>query len=70
MNLKTDVIAALEEICMEPGNCIYIEVRMEALDNIEYTTMCTLEYLEKIENKDTLLLEQLDQSRNHEEQKI
>ena len=52
---------------MELGNGIYIEVLMEALDNIEYTTMCTLEELEKIQKKDMLLLQQLNQSKNHEE---
>jgi hypothetical protein len=35
LNLKTDVIVALKDIRMEPGNGIYIEVPMEALDNIE-----------------------------------
>jgi hypothetical protein len=35
LNLKTDVIVSLEEIHMELGNDIYIEVPMEALDNIE-----------------------------------
>jgi hypothetical protein len=53
---------------MEPGNGIYIEVHVEALDNLEYTTMCTLEELEKLQKKDMLLLQQLDQSKNHEEQ--
>jgi hypothetical protein len=67
-NLKTDVIAALEEIRMEPGNGIYIEVPVEALVNLEYTTMCTLEELEKLQKKDMLLRQQLDQSDNHEEQ--
>jgi hypothetical protein len=42
LNLKTNVIVALEKIRMEPGNGIYIEVPMEALDNLEYTIMCTL----------------------------
>jgi hypothetical protein len=52
---------------MEPRNGIYIEVPMEALDNLEYTTMCTLEELDKIQKKYMLLLQQLDQSNNHEE---
>jgi hypothetical protein len=65
-NLKTDVTVAIEEIRMEPGNCIHIKVLVEALDNLEYTTMCTLEELEKLQQKYMLLLQQLDQS-NHEE---
>jgi hypothetical protein len=40
---------------------------MEALDNIEYTTMCTLEELEKLQMKDMLLLQQLDKSSKHKE---
>jgi hypothetical protein len=51
---------------MEPGNCIHIKVHMEVIDNIEYTTMCTLEELKKLQQKDMLLLQQLDQS-SHEE---
>jgi hypothetical protein len=31
LNLKTDVIAALEEIHMEPRNCIYIEFHVDYL---------------------------------------
>jgi hypothetical protein len=47
---------------------IYIEVLMEALDNLEYKTMCTLEELKKLQNKYMFLLQQLYQSNNHEEQ--
>jgi hypothetical protein len=39
---------------------------MEALDNLEYATVCTLEELEKLQQKYMLLLKQLNQS-NHEE---
>ena len=39
LNLKTYVIVALEEIRMEPRNSIYIEVPMQALENLEYTTI-------------------------------
>jgi hypothetical protein len=67
LNLNTDVIAALEEIRMEPGNGIYIEVLVEAHENIKYTTMCTLKDMEKFKKKYMLLLQQLDQSNNHEE---
>jgi len=67
LNLKTNVIATLEEIHMELGNGIYIEFHMEALNNLEYTSMFTLEGLEKLQKKDMLLLEQLDQYNNHEE---
>jgi hypothetical protein len=44
---------------------------MGTIENIEYTTMCTLEEFEKIQQKYMLLLQQLDPS-NHEdhEQKI
>jgi hypothetical protein len=65
-NIKTDVTVAIEEIRMEPGNCMHIKVPVEDLDNIEYKTMCTLEYLNKVQQKNMLLLQQLDQS-NHEE---
>jgi chromosome segregation ATPase len=68
LNLKTDVIYALEDIRMEPGNGIYIEFPVEVVDNLEYTSMCTLDELEKLQNKDMLLLQNLDQSNNHEEQ--
>jgi predicted RNase H-like nuclease (RuvC/YqgF family) len=69
LNLKTDVIAALEEICMEPENSLYIKVPREALDHLEYTVMCTLEELDKLQKKYMLLQQQLDQSdrNNHEE---
>jgi putative transposon-encoded protein len=68
LNLNTNVIVSLEDICMELGNGKYIEVPKEALENIKYTTVCTLEELEKLQNKYMLLLQQLDQSNNHEEQ--
>jgi hypothetical protein len=45
---------------------MHLKVHVEALDNLEYTTMCTLEDLEKLQQKDMFLLQQLDQS-NHEE---
>jgi hypothetical protein len=65
-NLNTNVIVAIEEIRMEPGNYIHIKIPLEDLENIEYTTMCTLEELEKLQQKDIFLLPQSDQS-NHEE---
>ena len=63
---KTDVINTFEVISMEPRNDLYIEVTKDVLDNIESTTLCTLEELEKLQHKDMLLLQQLDHS-NHEE---
>jgi hypothetical protein len=70
-NLKTDVVVSIGEIHLAPGNYMHIKVPMEAFDNLEYTTMCTREELEKLQQKDMLLLQNLDQS-NHEdhEQKI
>ena len=64
-NLKTDVAAAIGVIPLEPRNYMHIKVPMEALDILEYTNLCTLEELEKLQQKDMLLLQQLDQS-NHE----
>jgi hypothetical protein len=43
-----------------------IKVPVEALDSLEYTTLFTLKELEKLQQKDMILLQQLDQS-NHEE---
>jgi hypothetical protein len=57
-NLKIDVTIAIDEICMQPRNCMHIKVLVDVLDHIEYTIMCTFEDSEK--------LQQLDQS-NHEE---
>jgi hypothetical protein len=57
-NIKTDVAIAIEEIHMEPINCMHIKVPVNVLDHLEYTVMCTFEELEK--------LQQLDQY-NHEE---
>jgi hypothetical protein len=50
-NLKTDVAAAIGEIWLEPGNYMHIKVPVEALDSLEYTTLCTLEELEKLQHK-------------------
>ena len=41
-NLKTDVAVAIGEIHLEPGHYMHIKVPLEALDNLAYTTMCTL----------------------------
>jgi hypothetical protein len=41
-NLKIDVAVAIGEIHLERGNYMHIKVHVEALDNIEYMTMCTL----------------------------
>ena len=41
-NLKTDIAVAIGDIHLELGNYMHIKVHVEALDNIEYTTMCTL----------------------------
>jgi hypothetical protein len=65
-NLKTDVAAAIGEIRLEPGNYMHIKIHVEALDSLEYTTLCTLEELEKLQQKYMMLLQNLDQS-NHEE---
>lgn len=65
LDFKTDVITIFEVISMEPGNGLYIEVTKDVLDHLESATMCTLEELEKLQQKDMLLLQQLDQS-NHE----
>jgi hypothetical protein len=65
-NLQTNVAAAIGEICLEPGNYMHIKVPLEALDSLEYTTLCTLEELEKLQQKDMMLLQHLDQS-NHED---
>ena len=65
LDFKTDVITTFEVISMEPGNGLYIEATKDFLDHLESTTMCTLEELEKLQQKDMLLLQQLDQS-NHE----
>jgi len=54
---KTDVVATLEVISLEPINGLYIEVTREVLDQLEYTIMCTLEELEKLQKKDMLLLQ-------------
>ena len=53
-------------IRIEPGNGLYIEVTKDVLDHLEYTIMCTFEELEKLQKKDMLLLQHLNQS-NHEE---
>ena len=42
-------------ISTESGNGIYIEVTKDVLDQLEYKNMCTLEELEKLQNKDMLL---------------
>jgi hypothetical protein len=47
-NLKTNVTVVIEEIHMGPRNYIHLKVLVEALDNLEYTTMFTLEELEKL----------------------
>jgi hypothetical protein len=67
LDFKTDVVATFEVISMEPRNGLYIEVTKDVLDQLEYIVMCTLEELEKLQKKDMLLLQQLDQSKNHEE---
>jgi hypothetical protein len=54
---KNDVVATFEVISMEPGNGLYIEVTKDVLDHLEYTVMCTLEELEKLQKKDMLLLQ-------------
>jgi hypothetical protein len=66
LDFKNDVITTFEVISMEPTNGLYIEVTKDVLDHLEYTVMCTFEELEKLQKKDMLLLQQLDQS-NHEE---
>ena len=50
-NLKTDVVVAIGEIRLEPGKYMHIKFPMEAFDNLEYTTMCTLEELDKLQQK-------------------
>jgi hypothetical protein len=65
-NLKTDFVVAIGEIHLEPGNYMHIKIPMEALDSLDYTTLCTLEELEKLQQKDMMLLQNLHQS-NHEE---
>jgi hypothetical protein len=65
LDFKTDVITTFEVISMEPRNGLYIEVTKDVLDHLESTTMCNLEELEKLQQKDMFLLQQSDQS-NHE----
>ena len=66
LDFKNDVINTFEVISMEPTNGLYIEVTKDVLGQLEYIVMCTFENLEKLQKKDMLLLQQLDQS-NHEE---
>jgi hypothetical protein len=66
-NINTDVTVAIDEIRLEPRNYMHIKVPVHNLDHLEYTVMCTLEELEKIQKKDMFLLQQLDQSKHHEE---
>ena len=66
LDFKSNVITTFEVISMEPRNGLYIEVTKDVLDHIEYTNICTLEELKKLQQKDMFLLQQLDQS-NHEE---
>jgi hypothetical protein len=63
---KTNVITTFEVISMEPRNGLHIEVNKDVLDHIEYRNIFTLEYFEKLQQKDMMLLQQLDKS-NHEE---
>jgi hypothetical protein len=67
LDFKTGVVATFEVISMEPGKGLYIKFTKNVLDQLEYTFMWTLEELEKLQKKDMLLLQQLDQSNNHEE---
>jgi hypothetical protein len=41
LDFKIDVAATFEVINMEPGNCLYIEVTKDVLDQLEYIVMCT-----------------------------
>jgi hypothetical protein len=66
LDFKNDFITTFDLISMEPTNSLYIEVNRDVLDQLEYTIMCNFEELEKIQKKNMLLLQQLDQS-NHEE---
>jgi hypothetical protein len=56
-NLKIDVAITIGEIQLEPGNYMHIKVPVEVIDHLEYTTMCTLEELEKLQEKDTMILQ-------------
>jgi hypothetical protein len=57
LDFNTDVITTFEVISMEPGNGLYIEVTKYVLDHHESTTMCTLEELEKLQQKYMMLLQ-------------
>ena len=66
LDFKIGFVATFEVISLEPRNGLYIEVTREVLNQLEYTVMCTLEELEKLQKNDMVLLQQLDQSNNHE----
>jgi hypothetical protein len=51
LDFKTNVITTFEVINMEPRNGLSIEVTKDVLDHLEYTTMCTLEELDKLQQK-------------------
>jgi hypothetical protein len=62
LNLKNDVLTTLEDIHMAPKNSLYIKLPRDVINHLEYTIMCTLEELDKIQKKDMFLHQQLDQS--------
>ena len=48
---------------MEQGNSLYIEITKDVFNHLEYTIMCTFQEPKKHQNKDMLLVKQLDQSK-------
>jgi hypothetical protein len=56
-NLKIDITFTIEDIRMEPENGIHFKIPVDTLDNLEYTTIFTLEELKKFQKRDMFLLQ-------------